>query len=161
MIYFVQRGNGGPVKIGRAVDHHARIRSLQTASPEPLLVLAIAPGGAARESMIHQRLKPHRLSGEWYQPVPELHALIAEIQTPEFIVKDARAYAVLRRRAVGAPTRPCPFCGEPHIHGEGDGHRATHCGNGAEDEVRSGAVVLRREDGYLILTDGYDPGSAT
>ncbi len=156
MIYFLQQGKDGPVKVGKSVDPHARIRSLQTGSSEPLRVLAFAPGDERRESEIHRRLKPHRIRGEWYQPSPDVFALIAEIQTPEYKVLDARAYAVLRRSSVGSPTRPCPFCGIPHSHGEGDGHRVAHCADGAQDEVKSGDISLRRADGYIVLTDDAD-----
>jgi hypothetical protein len=153
MIYFVQRGTDGPVKIGKAVDPHARVRALQTANPEPLTLLAVAPGNRRREAQIHRRLASFRINGEWYKPVPELFAVIDELATPEFIVRDARAYAVLRRLSEDAPTRSCPFCGKGHVHGGGDGHRVAHCLDDAKAVVRSGAVTLRRADGYFVLTD--------
>lgn len=127
---------------------------LQTASPEPLIVLGVSPGGVAREAEIHARLRPYLLRGEWYHPVQEVHALLSDIQTPEFIVQEGRAYAVLRRSAAGAPSRPCPFCGEPHRHGKGDGHRVAHCGSDALEKVQSGDVALFRQDGYVVVTDG-------
>jgi hypothetical protein len=154
MIYFFQEGQNGPIKVGFSVDTAARLRTHQTSNSEPLRVIAVAPGDRQREAEIKRRLKPHLKRGEWFHPVPEVFALIKEIQTPEYKVEDLRAYAVLRRDSVDSPTRPCPFCGLPHTHGLGDNHRVAHCGDDALDEVKSGDVTLRRSDGYFLITDG-------
>lgn len=153
MIYFVQDGDGSPIKIGRSVTPQKRIRMLQTGNARRLRVLATAPGSAQRESEIHRRLAAHRVQGEWYHPAPEVFALIAEVQAPEYQVLDGRAYAVLRRPDEASPTRACPFCGVKHTHGVGDGHRAAHCADGADDQIVSGNVTLVRDHGYLVITD--------
>lgn len=154
MIYFVRRGQDGPIKIGFALDPRVRIRALQTASPEPLLVLGLVPGGSSREAEIHRQLREYRINREWFAPAREVFALLSQLQTPEYRVVNYRAYAVLRRPSEDAPSRPCPFCGSPHTHGKEDGHRIVHCGDNAQAQIHSENVTLRREDGYYVETDG-------
>jgi hypothetical protein len=36
-------------------------------------------------------------------------------------------YLVLKQDPTTGMTEPCPFCGESHCHGIGDGHRVVHC----------------------------------
>ena len=151
MIYFIQRGSDGPVKVGRAFDVKRRLRALQTSSPEPLRLLLAISGGAAREAEIHAALAASHLSGEWYRPTPQLFHLIENVREPEFEVHGARAIAVLRRTDSSSPTRPCPFCGEPHVHGAEDGHRVVHCTEVTRQElVTPGGVTLRQRDGYIV-----------
>jgi hypothetical protein len=68
IVYFVQRGTDGPVKIGSAEDVGKRVRTLQTGSPERLRLLATVPGGSSLEGLIHERLGAHRIRGEWFRP---------------------------------------------------------------------------------------------
>jgi hypothetical protein len=153
VVYFIQRGLDGPIKIGHSVDPQQRLRTFQTGSADGLRILGFAPGGSELEAELRRRLKPHRHRGEWFKPVLEVFALIRELGTPEFRVVGLKAYAVLRRDREADPTRACPFCGRRHTHGLGDGHLAAHCSGDAKDSVRSGAVTLYRRDGYLLVTD--------
>lgn len=80
-VYFIRSGEHGLIKIGRALDVEARLRSLQTGSGEVLrLLLAIPPGGP-REDELHARFAEHRRHGEWFDPAPELLAFIEESST--------------------------------------------------------------------------------
>jgi hypothetical protein len=45
----------------------------------------------------------------------------------EYEVVDGTAYLVLYRNTDISTTDPCPFCGECHDHGFGDGFRSSHC----------------------------------
>jgi len=72
-VYFIQAGGDrGPIKIGSAFDVGARLRVLQTGSPERLYVLgvvAVAPNKCRLvEHAIQRRFATTHLRGEWYQP---------------------------------------------------------------------------------------------
>ncbi|WP_181421657.1 GIY-YIG nuclease family protein [Curtobacterium sp. MCBD17_030] len=76
VVYFVQQGNSGPIKIGCTRNLKSRVNSLQTSSAEPLNVLGTVPGGFELERQMHEALSPHRLSGEWFAPTPKVLRLI-------------------------------------------------------------------------------------
>ncbi len=157
MIYFIQRGPDGPVKIGRAVDVQQRLRTLQTSSPEPLRLLLVIAGSSEREREVHTALVGSRMSGrcEWFHPTPDLFELIERIREPEFEVHGLKAFAVLRRQDSSAPTTPCPFCGERHTHGESDGHRVPHCREVTYPIVKTpSGITLRHPDGYFVRSHG-------
>jgi hypothetical protein len=79
-VYFIQAGKAGPIKIGRTVGKvGARMATLQTGSPEPLMLLAAVPGGASVERGIHERFADLRLRGEWFRREPTLLAFIEGI----------------------------------------------------------------------------------
>lgn len=65
-VYFIQVGDQGPVKIGRATDPERRIAALQTGSPEDLHLRDVIPGAAPLEAAMHQRFAPARIRGEWF-----------------------------------------------------------------------------------------------
>lgn len=78
-IYFIQRGEGGPIKIGITASLTSRLRSLQTSSPTRLTVLATMPGTVEDEAGLHERFAAVRLSGEWFEPAEVLLAFIATL----------------------------------------------------------------------------------
>lgn len=68
VLYAISSNNeGAHIKFGFSQNTESRLRSLQTGSPVPLIVLASCPGRRQHEKMIHDRLKAHRLSGEWFE----------------------------------------------------------------------------------------------
>lgn len=69
-VYFVQQGDGGPVKIGVAKDPRNRLADLQVGSPYPLRLLCVFRTIVAYESELHRTLRDYRLSGEWFEPHP-------------------------------------------------------------------------------------------
>lgn len=71
-VYFVQSVNGGPIKIGCALDPASRLETLQTSYPEPLKLLAVTDGGFELERKLHEKFSDHRVHGEWFLPAPEL-----------------------------------------------------------------------------------------
>lgn len=77
-VYFVQRGDDGPVKIGITKDIKSRMSSLQTGHAEQLRLLASFEGARRDERELHDRLSAHRISGEWFHPAPEVLAAAAE-----------------------------------------------------------------------------------
>lgn len=77
-IYFIQSGTNGPIKIGVSANPADRLRELQTAHPEPLLLLATFPGGFDPERALHVRFARHWLRGEWFAPHEDLETYLTE-----------------------------------------------------------------------------------
>lgn len=65
-VYFVGRSWGSTLKIGFSKNPWARIVELQTAHHEKIEVLAAFRCKAASEVDLHEILKEHRKSGEWF-----------------------------------------------------------------------------------------------
>lgn len=63
----------GPVKLGIARDPEARLKTFQTANPQPLVLYRTFKVVHARalERDVHCRLRPFRLKGEWFALSPE------------------------------------------------------------------------------------------
>jgi hypothetical protein len=78
-VYFVQAGESGPIKIGRAQSPTFRLPNLQVGNHERLRLLAVVPGGPIMEAALHRYFGKGRLGGEWFKPTPRLVRLIAEI----------------------------------------------------------------------------------
>jgi hypothetical protein len=84
MIYFVQPVDGGPVKIGTAVDVDRRIAQLEAHYKRPLALLATLPGDSEVETEIHERFDHLRLKRrnrrgrqpEQFRPAADLMAFI-------------------------------------------------------------------------------------
>ncbi len=69
MIYFVQEGFSGSIKIGSTTDNAlARIKALQTANSNELRLLGYMPGGAKAEHSLHDRFSEDNIRGEWFNP---------------------------------------------------------------------------------------------
>ncbi len=71
-VYFIQAGQGGPIKIGSARYPELRIGALQVANHEELTLLGKIryDDGHDRHSewAIHEYFSEHRLRGEWFRP---------------------------------------------------------------------------------------------
>jgi hypothetical protein len=101
MIYFIQVGESGPIKIGHTLSWSGvrrRLVELQTGNHERLRLLGSIDGFRKREEELHEEFKEHRLVGEWFEPVDEILALLtAEITDKEKeIVKNKIAVLGLR-----------------------------------------------------------------
>lgn len=68
---------------------------------------------------------------------------------PDFEIQDGKKYAIIYQKKGNEYTDPCPFCGKPHIHGNGDGHRIAHC----KQEIKRGRLIQPIPDSCL-LSDG-------
>mgnify|MGYP001017090111 CR=1 FL=1 len=80
MIYFIQSGDNGPIKIGHTEGHVVwRLRQIQHSSPYELVILGIEEGGHAYEQALHRRFKAHQFRNEWFLPVPDLLKYIDDI----------------------------------------------------------------------------------
>lgn len=74
VIYFIQEGTDGPIKIGRTTQGHIHVRlsQLQCGNPSPLRLLGYLPGDLGLERAMHSILARHRLQGEWFAAHPEV-----------------------------------------------------------------------------------------
>lgn len=88
LVYFIQAGDGGPIKIGLAADVQSRLRSLQTSHHAKLALLATAAGGSKVERAYHKQFADHRHEGEWFSPHPDI---LAEIDRLKGIAKQEKA----------------------------------------------------------------------
>jgi hypothetical protein len=77
-VYFIQEGNGGPIKIGWAARVDRRLSQLQPGNPRPLRIAGTMPGGVKEERELHRKFKDTRLYGEWFAPSAELLIYIQE-----------------------------------------------------------------------------------
>ena len=63
MVYFIQAGKDGPIKIGyTANDVKNRLLTLQPSSPYPLTILGVMEGDVELEKNIHKKFKRFRIS---------------------------------------------------------------------------------------------------
>lgn len=86
VIYFIQIGEDGPVKIGLTTNVLHRLSGLQTSSPFTLNILAMEKGSLWREKQLHSQFKKAHIRGEWFDySNPELCAYIAALPPYEGI----------------------------------------------------------------------------
>ena len=76
MIYFVQMGEGGPIKIGYFSCPRGRVKSLSNNWPYEPIVLSVVVGDRCAEREIFKSLKDYRLRGEWFKPATEVFDFI-------------------------------------------------------------------------------------
>jgi hypothetical protein len=74
--HYEQGSYRGPFKVGIAKQPLDRIKDIQTGNPQPIEVIWVSKfmdrGMAyAAERFIHELLKKHRISGEWFNPEPK------------------------------------------------------------------------------------------
>lgn len=87
MIYFIQAGNGGPIKIGYSKSPKLRLKELQTGNPDLLKVLSIIDGSIAKEKEIHKKFSQFNIKNEWFFPAKALLDYI-EIVSRRFVKKE-------------------------------------------------------------------------
>lgn len=72
MIYFIQDGENGPIKIGYSDDVAGRIKELSTSTHNDLRVLLVISGEYEQETQLHKRFSLAHKKREWFWPVKEL-----------------------------------------------------------------------------------------
>jgi hypothetical protein len=77
LVYFIQRGTDGPIKIGSTLNLEGRLVQLQSSNAEKLHVLATSQGGRRLERELHKRFAKNRLVGEWFSAHEELFRFIS------------------------------------------------------------------------------------
>lgn len=151
MIYFIQQGEDGPVKVGHSYTEQVgkRMSNLQTSNPCELRLLTTMPGSTDREKWIHRLLADHHIRGEWFHPAPLVLAM-ATGSHPEIVYElDGDRPCMVYFRG-----HRCWFCGKVHYHGLPDGHRVVHCVDhyASDHVVAPDGTVLLRNSGYLVRT---------
>lgn len=71
VVYFIQQGIEGPIKIGysKGRSFRSRLSALQIANPEKLHLIKLLEGNFQDETTIHHQLHDYHIRGEWYQNV--------------------------------------------------------------------------------------------
>lgn len=92
-IYFIEAGDGGPIKIGVTKDIDKRIKQLQPGTTAPLRLLASIPGSHADERTLHRYFAVERRNGEWFSGGGAVRAFAMSIpsMTPDEVVAAVRA----------------------------------------------------------------------
>lgn len=72
MIYFIQAGENGPIKIGRSEDPQKRLEQLQVGNHQKLSIIWICENEQYEddcefESILHDIFKEYKLRGEWFR----------------------------------------------------------------------------------------------
>lgn len=113
MIYFIQANDGGPIKVGYAVDPQKRLTEIQRMSPVPLRILATINGYRKDEALLHRRFASLRLHGEWFRPSQELLDIITRKKLP---FKESYPPGFERSQCLGVNVcdgQPCKFPARP------------------------------------------------
>ena len=93
LVYFVEAGVGGPIKVGWTADSlYDRITALQTGNPLRLDPVAAFRGDLWREGLVHRLLGADRIRGEWFErrPALDLFVLVREYDS-SLVLFDAEA----------------------------------------------------------------------
>lgn len=77
-VYFIQAEGGGLIKIGWATKPAVRVANMQMYCPIKLAILLHVTGDGAMERDLHKRFEASRRHGEWFEPTPDLLALVEE-----------------------------------------------------------------------------------
>ena len=72
MIYFIQAGDEGLIKIGYAVHVDQSIKIWQEGSPVPLKLLATIDGSLEVEVYLHTKFSRLRQHGKWFKGSKEI-----------------------------------------------------------------------------------------
>jgi hypothetical protein len=78
-VYFIQAGEGGPVKIGTAISARVRMDSLQVGHYEELFLLRTLDGGRPLEQWLHGKFIERRIRGEWFHFCPTMLTIDAPL----------------------------------------------------------------------------------
>ena len=86
MIYFIQAGKNGPIKIGHTEnDIEQRIAQLQTGCPYELRLIWLKKGDQQDEAEWHSWFQHERIRGEWFRPSRDLINCIKQEGENEYI----------------------------------------------------------------------------
>jgi len=79
VVYFIQRGESGPVKIGFSRNVYGRMQTLQTANSQPLRLVGYLYGDTELEGDIQSRFAEDRLKGEWFKPTYTMKSFLESL----------------------------------------------------------------------------------
>ena len=162
MVYFIQAGTNGPIKIGASTVPQIHLDRLQQGNHEELKIVAEIPGERSLGNKVRSDLKAFERERQWFNPTDEVLDYIEKMQLIEYDIVDGVPLAILWRDSEDGQTDHCPFCGERHKHEGKDGHYEAGCRSrnlGAQQSVERTVeetilkeTILRPDDGYIIRT---------
>lgn len=105
-VYFAQREDGGPIKIGCSAYVADRLAQLSCNHKAKLVLLASAPGNFRDEGRMHRQLEAHALGREWFEPHADVLALVDYVRSRGRLppVPQDDRDVVLARRYLGGET---------------------------------------------------------
>lgn len=89
IIYFIQAGEDGAIKIGLTSNILTRIISFRTHQEKALFIRRLVPGNLMREREIAQKFDHLRIRGEWFSPGPDLVEYINSLEDENISLEDA------------------------------------------------------------------------
>jgi hypothetical protein len=90
VVYFIQEGGQGFIKIGFSMGLNYRLDDLGWATPHELKLLCAVPGSRSLERELHKRFAPALVKGEWFRPTSELLALVDEYRATVYQASTGR-----------------------------------------------------------------------
>jgi hypothetical protein len=88
MIYFIQAGDDGLIKIGYTADVDQSIQTWQEGSPIPLNPLATIEGGLEAEVYLHSKFSRLKQHGKWFKVSKEIFDFIENPILPLGLLAD-------------------------------------------------------------------------
>jgi hypothetical protein len=82
MIYFMQTGTEGLVKIGKSTDVNFRIETIQSWEPSALHIIRTLDAPDWVERWLHRQFAPHRKRGEWFKFHPDMLTIVPQENKP-------------------------------------------------------------------------------
>ena len=163
MIYFIQAGGDGPIKIGYAQNSESRRKELQTGNHKELSLIGEIPGNKDREDSIHNYLQDdrYRAGSEWFKPTPKVLDYIDEVTRVDYKIIGGIARAIIWRNDNELITDYCPFCGDRHNYSGEDGLTEAGCSDRMlfqllipklRRRTAKDDTVLKQSDGYIVRT---------
>ncbi len=167
MVYFIQAGANGPIKIGASTVPQIHLNRLQQGNHEALKIVAEIPGEQNLEKKVRDDLKAFERGRKWFEATDEVLDYIEKVQSVEYDVINGVPMAVLWRDSEDSETDHCPFCGERHKHEGEDDHYDVACPSpkldrqqGVERIVEESIpkrTILKPDHGYIIRTRDRNP----
>ena len=162
MVYFIQAGANGPIKIGASTVPQIHLDRLQQGNHEALKIVAEIPGERNLEKKVRRDLQAFERGRKWFEATDEVLNYIEKVQSVEYDVIDGVPIAILWRDSEDSKTDHCPFCGERHTHEGKDGHYEVGCPSPKLERQQSveriveesipKQTILKPDDGYIIRT---------
>lgn len=112
-VYFIQDTHSKAIKIGISADVKARLASLQTSNPHPLVLLGTIEGGERQEKALHNQFAKARKNGEWFAPIPELCQFIEMYVSGEPVAQPLPVQKPVQQPASAPITRTRPLSSKP------------------------------------------------
>lgn len=97
-IYFIQKTEGGPVKIGTSANPTQRLVAMQRVNPDPLCLRAVALGSHAAEKRLHQKFDHLHVRDEWFKVTCEIEELLSKLPSWEEVQAGATCPRVTSRK---------------------------------------------------------------